>query len=125
QQWAFVADAVQPKYKMIFGGTCGIQEDISEIYHSIQSLYEFTEGMENLQIFVSGQGVVKDREILTIRLKEIDALHKTAHELHNQGLEEEQILEKMFNGESIFAALTQGELSRMNLLHSLLNWPLE
>ncbi|MFX1255505.1 MAG: MBL fold metallo-hydrolase, partial [Promethearchaeota archaeon] len=25
QQWAFVADAVQPKYKMIFGGTCGIQ----------------------------------------------------------------------------------------------------
>ncbi len=125
QQWAFVADAVQPKYKMIFGKTSSIQEDISEIYHSIQNLHEFTEGMKNLQIFVSGHGVFRGRETLTTRLTEIDTLHKTAHEFYNQGLEEEQILEKMFNGESIFAALTQGELSRINLVHSLLKWPLE
>ncbi|MFW9972004.1 MAG: MBL fold metallo-hydrolase, partial [Candidatus Odinarchaeota archaeon] len=42
QQWAFVADAVQPKYKMIFGRNSDIQEDISVIYQSLYRLYKFT-----------------------------------------------------------------------------------
>ncbi|MFW9820527.1 MAG: MBL fold metallo-hydrolase, partial [Candidatus Thorarchaeota archaeon] len=51
QQWAFVADAVQPKYKMIFGKNSDIQEDISLIYQSLSKLYEFTVNMDKLLIF--------------------------------------------------------------------------
>ncbi|MFX0095656.1 MAG: MBL fold metallo-hydrolase [Candidatus Hodarchaeota archaeon] len=124
QQWAFVADAVQPRYKMLFGGSSDIQEDISLIYHSIQKLYNFTKGMDNLKLFVSGRGVFKGRGFLKGRLEEIDSLHKSVHALNNRDLTEEEILEEIFGGESVFSGLTEGEFSRMNLIRSLLKWSL-
>ncbi len=54
QQWAFVGDAVIPKRKMLFGGTCNFHEDIHQIYDSTKKLAELTEGMEHLRIFIAG-----------------------------------------------------------------------
>lgn len=133
QQWAFVADAVQPKYKMLFGGNSDIQEDISLIYQSLQNLYESTEGMDKLLIFSAGNGVFKSREFLIERMDEIQEKHKEVHESYNNflknGLSEIQvikkILKKIFKRESIFGRLTQGDISRKNLIISLLNWQLK
>ncbi|MFW9995250.1 MAG: MBL fold metallo-hydrolase [Candidatus Odinarchaeota archaeon] len=122
EQWAFVADAVLPKYKLLFGGTCNIQEDVSLIYYSILRLYEFTEGIDNLQVFVSGKGTFKGREYLKERILELENFRKTAHGLLNKGLDEQQILDEMFGGESVIGMFTDGELSRMNLVKSLLKW---
>lgn len=124
QQWAFVADGVIPKYKRIFGTTSSIQEDISQIYQSIQNLYEFTNGMDNLQIFLSGRGVVFGREYLLERMQEIMNLRMRAHELNEQGSSVEDITQNIFPGEDIFGILTNGELSCQNLIKSLLEWKL-
>jgi len=129
-QWAFVADAVQPKYKMLFGGKCDIQEDISLIYQSLQELYEFTEGMDELLIFSAGNGVFHGREFLIERMDEIQEKHKKVHESYNNflksGLSETQVIKKIlreiFKKESIFGRLTQGDISKKNLIISLLNW---
>lgn len=122
QGWLIVADAVQPKYRMIFGGTSNIQEDIHQIHDSILELYRWTEGVANLQIFPAGQEMVMGREVLKIRAEEIEALHTQAHKLAKQGLTEKKQLKEMFGGESAVGILTRSELSRVNLLHSLLKW---
>ncbi len=133
KQWAFVADAVQPKYKMLFGKNSDIQEDISLIYESLQKLYEFTEGMNNLLIFSAGNGVLQGRDFLIEKSNEIKNLHKKVHEnykiLDKEDFSEEQIhkkiVKRIFKRESVIGKLTQGDLSRENLIVSLLNWPLE
>ncbi len=130
QQWAFVADAVQPKYKMIFGGKSDIQEDISLIYQSLQNLYDYTEGMGNLLIFSAGNGVLYGREFLIKKMIEIKNLHINVHEHYKEllknGYSEKQIvrkiLKKIFGKESIIGQLTGGDLSRKNLIISLLKW---
>jgi glyoxylase-like metal-dependent hydrolase (beta-lactamase superfamily II) len=132
QQWAFVADAVQPKYKMIFGKNSDIQEDISLIYHSLSNLYEFTESMNNLLIFSAGNGVLQGRKIITEKMEEIEDLHKKAHEFNRQFQKDgysgkklvRKIIKKLLGRESIIGKLTQGDLSRENLILSLLNWSL-
>jgi glyoxylase-like metal-dependent hydrolase (beta-lactamase superfamily II) len=132
QQWAFVADAVQPKYKMIFGKNSDIQEDISLIYQSLSNLYEFTKGMNNLLIFSAGNGVLQGREIIMEKMEEIEDLHKKAHEFNSQFQKDgysgkklvRKIIKKLLGRESIIGQLTQGDLSRENLILSLLNWSL-
>ena len=122
QQWAFVADAVLPKYQNLFGGTCNIQEDISVIFQSIKDIYDFTEGMNDLQIFVSGKGVFKGRKFLHERLEDIWNLRTQVHELYEKGVNEEQILDDIFGGEGAAGIMTNGELSRLNMIISLLQW---
>lgn len=123
-QMAFVGDAVLPKYRMLFGETSSIQEDIEQIHDSIRQLCDETEGMEKLEIFIAGHGLMEGRTFLQEKLAEIEALHQQAHELSDLGLEERKILKKMFNGESFIATFSRGELSRLNLLKSLLGWPI-
>lgn len=130
QQWAFVADAVQPKYKMIFGKNSDIQEDISIIYQSLSKLYEFTVGMKNLIIFSAGNGLFKGREFILKKMEEIEDLRTRTHKLSRyfeaEGFSREKIIrkiiKKLFGGESIIAKLTRGALSRENLVISLLKW---
>ncbi|MHA2328778.1 MAG: MBL fold metallo-hydrolase, partial [Candidatus Hodarchaeales archaeon] len=73
KEWAFVTDSVQIKYKRIFGGNSSIQEDISTIYNSILKLYRFTEGMDDLKVFLQGREVV-NRDFLSDKLREIKEL---------------------------------------------------
>jgi glyoxylase-like metal-dependent hydrolase (beta-lactamase superfamily II) len=130
QQWAFVADAVQPIYKMIFGGHSDIQEDISQIYSSLQELYEFTDGLENLLIFSAGNGVLSGRDFLIKKMSEIRQMHAKVHDSYKSilknGISEKQILrrllKKVFEKESFIGQMTRGALSRKNLIISLLEW---
>lgn len=130
EQWAFVADAVQPKYKMIFGKNSDIQEDISQIYQSLSDLYDITEGMDHLIIFSAGNGVMQGRDILIEKMEEIEKLNIKVHNYNKQFQEEgisgkkliRKILKKLFGRESIISQLTQGDLSRENLIISLLKW---
>ncbi len=130
QQWAFVADAVQPKYKMIFGRNSGIQEDISLIYQSLSKFYEFTEDLDKLLIFSAGNGVLRGRETIKEKVEEIENLYLKVHEeyrkLHKEGFKGNKLIKKIvkniFKRESIIAQLTQGDLSRENLIFSLLKW---
>ncbi|MCP4760497.1 MAG: MBL fold metallo-hydrolase [archaeon] len=124
QEWAFVTDGVMPKYKMIFGGTSNIQENIQGIYQSIKKLYNYTEGMENLQLFLTGHGCFKGREFLMEKMKELETIHIEVHKLEKQGLKTRKILKKIFGGESATGILTRYELSCINLIKSLLEWPL-
>ena len=121
-QLAFVADAVLPKYKMIFGGTSAIKEDIKQTYVSIKNLYELTEGMDNLRIFIAGHGVYQGRSFLLEKLNEIKEMHENVHRLINKGRNAEEILNEMFGGEDFVGNFTRGELSIFNLIQSLMNW---
>lgn len=131
KQWAFVADAVQPKYKMIFGAHSDIQEDISLIYQSLGELYDFTEGMDDLLIFSAGNGVFHGRDFIIERMSEIQNMHSRVHELYNELTREnviekrkvKKILKKIFGKESFIGQMTRGALSRKNLIISLLRWP--
>jgi glyoxylase-like metal-dependent hydrolase (beta-lactamase superfamily II) len=122
QEWVFVADAVLPKYQVLFGYPCNIQEDIALIYASIRSIYNATEGMGNLKVFVSGKGVFEGRGYLKARLEEIKSLHTDVHAYKAKGLTPEQILEEIYGGEGLMGIMTNGELSHLNLINSLLRW---
>ncbi len=132
KQWVFATDAVQPKYKMLFGAASDIQEDIAIIYNSIKTLYEYTTGMDDLKIFLSGSGVYKGRELLREKMNEIKTLHQDVHQLYAEEVkkydQEEKVLCKVlkrkFKRETAVGSLTQGDLSILNLIKSLLNWPL-
>ena len=132
QQWAFITDAVMPKYQMIFGKDTDIPEDISLIFQSINKLYNFSAGMDNLLLFTSGNGVFKGRSFLKERTEEIKSLHLKAHKFQNEakqkGLRDKQllryVLKKMFKRENFVGILTRGGLSHKNLIISLLEWPL-
>jgi len=133
QQWAFITDAVMPKYQMIFGKHTDIPEDISLIFQSIKKLYDFTKGMDNLLFFTSGKGVFKGRSFLKDRMDEINSLHLKAHRFQNEakqkGLLDKQllryVLKKMFKRENFVGTLTRGGLSNKNLILSLLEWPID
>lgn len=131
-EWAFVADAVQPKYRMLFGKESDIQEDIKKIYESIQKLYNRTKGMKELKIFTSSRGVFTGREFLQEKLSEIENLHKNAHKIYNELSEEydkedrllRKVLKEFIGRESVVGKLTRGDLSKMNLVKSLIQWSL-
>ena len=133
QQWAFITDAVMPKYQMIFGKHTDIPEDISLIFQSIKKLYDFTKRMDKLLLFTSGKGVFKGRSFLKDRMDEINSLHLKAHrfqhEAKQKGLLDKQliryVLKKMFKRENFVGVLTRGGLSSKNLILSLLEWPID
>ena len=130
KQWAFVADAVQPKYKMIFGKNSDIQEDISLIYQSLSDLYEFTDGMDKLLIFSAGNRVLQGRKILIKNMEEIDNLWIKVNEYRSQLQKEgnsrkkimKKIIKNLFGRDTTISHLTQGDLSCENLINSLLKW---
>ncbi|MHA1689510.1 MAG: MBL fold metallo-hydrolase [Promethearchaeota archaeon] len=131
-QWVFVADAIQPKYKMLFGGNSDIQEDISMIYDSIERLYNYTANLNKLKIFMSRSGVQEGREFLKEKLDEIKALHLKVHQAwekeakHNINQEKilRKVLKNVFGKETMVEKLSNGDLSTMNLVKSLLKWEL-
>ena len=132
EEWAFTTDAVMPKYTMIFGKNTDIPEDLSQIYDSIQKLYEYSESMNDLKIFTSGRGVFEGRNFLKEKMEELEDLHQKAHMYYAQAQQDtpkekrrlKYVLRKMFHKESFVGKFTRGDLSNMNLINSLLEWPL-
>jgi glyoxylase-like metal-dependent hydrolase (beta-lactamase superfamily II) len=133
KEWVFTTDAVQKKYKMIFGHESDIQEDMSLIYDSIKKLYQYTESMDNLKIFISGDQKTYNRKLLKEKIDEIEEKHQKVHDLYDKfekkGLKKDKILKKIlkefFGRESVVGKLTKGDLSNMNLIKSFLNWPIK
>ncbi|MHA1647044.1 MAG: MBL fold metallo-hydrolase, partial [Promethearchaeota archaeon] len=135
-QLLFVGDAIMKRYEMLFGGGCkDIQENIKEVYLSQKKLYELTEGMDDLQIFVA-HAKVYPRSFLKEKIDEIEKLHLDAHrfkdQLKGQGvIKTENVVKKIVNllwkkGENHFAKfMSKGELSNGNLVKSLLKWDLD
>ncbi|MFX0210381.1 MAG: MBL fold metallo-hydrolase [Candidatus Hodarchaeota archaeon] len=121
QEWAFVSDGIQVKYKRIFGGTSNIPEDISIIYQSILDISLFTQKMLNLQIFLPG-GKIYSRDLIHQKLEEIWNLRLKVHELNNQGFSVDEIVVRIFGEEDILASFTNGKLSKRNLILSLIEW---
>jgi glyoxylase-like metal-dependent hydrolase (beta-lactamase superfamily II) len=132
QQWAFVSDAIQPRYKMLFGHDSDIQENISEIVKSMKNLLEYTKHFSDLKVFISGHGIY-GREIIKQKIEEIQALHVRVHDLYikfskeqyNQPKILKKILKEIFGRETAIGKLTNGDLSIMNLIKSLHKWPLK
>lgn len=133
EEWVFTTDAVQKRYKMIFGNESDIQEDISQIYNSIKNLYLYTESMDSLKIFVSGDQQPYERKLLKNKMNEIEDLHRKVHQLYNDFDKNElnekkilkKILKKLFGRESVVGKLTSGDLSNINLIKSFLDWPIK
>ncbi len=130
-QWAFVGDLMLPQYQMLFGTTSDIQEDIKTITESLEKLYAFTEGLNDLLIFVAGRGVYQGRAIIKTRIAEIHELREKVHAQYNEfgsdvkeSRKMRKMLQTLFGGETFFAGMSHGELSRENLITSLLRWTL-
>jgi glyoxylase-like metal-dependent hydrolase (beta-lactamase superfamily II) len=122
KEWVFAADGIQMKYKRIFGESSNIQEDISLIYQSISELYNFTKDMDNLTLFLSGQDVIYGTDFIRDRLTAIDNLYQTVSTFVLHGLSIEEIEQNIFKKQDILSTFTNGELSRRNLIRSLVNW---
>ncbi len=135
-QIAFVGDAIMYKYGYTFGGSSAdLYEDISQIYNSQKSLYKITEGMDNLKIFVAHVGMV-NRNFIAEKMKEIEDLHTKAHKIQKELIDigyrrqskiVKEIIRKIWRkGELLqFKILSMGEISRANLVATLLKWPLD
>jgi glyoxylase-like metal-dependent hydrolase (beta-lactamase superfamily II) len=133
KQWLFVADAVLSRYTTLFGGSSpDLHENIEQIHDSHKKILQFTEGMDHLQVYLAHQGIFT-RQLLIEKVDEIKKLHQNAHRIRNQlfaeGVVEERkqfrkIIREMFGDESPAAGMSQGEMSRENLIRSLLEWPL-
>ncbi len=121
REWAFVSDGIQVKYKRIFGGTSSIPEDISLIYQSIQEISRFTEKMTNLKIFLPG-GKIYSRDLINQKLLEIWNLRLEVHDLVSHGFSVDEIVVKIFGVKDMFALVTNGKLSKKNLITSLIKW---
>lgn len=132
-QLLFVGDAIMKRYKMIFGGSCqDIQENIEEIYNSQKLLYELTEGMDNLQIFVA-HSKVYSREFLKEKMMELENLHTNVHQIKQQlekngTIKEKTLVKRVIKqiwpkGEDLFSKfMSGGEICIGNLVKSLLKW---
>ncbi len=124
QGWAFVADAILPKFLRIFRKT-NIKESIEEIYDSMKSLLDYSKDFKNLLIFIAGHGLFENgRKLITDNLNELDKLHEQVHALYAQGFTEKKILKNIFGKEGLIGDFTGGVLSKMNLIKSLLEWNL-
>ncbi|MHA2307229.1 MAG: MBL fold metallo-hydrolase [Candidatus Hodarchaeales archaeon] len=122
KQWVFAADGIQMTYKRLFGKSSNISEDISVIYRSIKELYNFVIDMDNLKLFLTGKDVIYGSKFLLDRLTEIENLHQNVSELYQQGQTIEDIDKLIFKKEDFLDIHTNGELSRKNLIESLIKW---
>ena len=131
QEWAFVSDAVQPRYRMLFGHNSDIQEDISQIFSSLVNLLEYTTSFNDLKIFIAGHGVYS-RSLLEQKIEKITDLHLKVHNLYLKYSKESdekskilrKILKAIFRRETVIGKMTNGDLSVMNLIKSLYEWEL-
>lgn len=125
QGWAFVADAVLPKFLRIFRKT-NIKESIEEIYNSMKALLTHVKDLEKLNIFIAGHGLFEDgRKLITEKINELDEMHEKVHALKAQGYSDRKILRTTLGKEGMIGNFTRGVLSKMNLVKSLLEWDLD
>jgi len=125
QQWCFVTDTIVPTYQMIFGEPSeDIHEDMRQIHASLRQLQHHSAGMDRLTIFTAGFGMFPGHEILAKNISDIEGLHEKVHELKAKGLQDRTIVDELFGEEHPIGLMTNYALSRLNLVRSLLRWPI-
>lgn len=128
--WVFVSDSVVPSYQTIFNesrkelgkGMEPVNEDIEQIYSSLKKLKDYTTEIEEFSVYASYFGKFEDRKIIEKNIEELESLHAKVHNLKMEGLSPQEIVKEIFDGEHITGKLTDGALSRLNLVNSLLEW---
>ncbi|MFW9819981.1 MAG: hypothetical protein ACFFE5_10255, partial [Candidatus Thorarchaeota archaeon] len=78
----------------------------------------------------AGNGELQGRNVIKEKMEEIENLYNKVHQeyikLQKEGFKEniliKNIVKNIFKRESIIGKLTQGDLSRENLILSLLKW---
>jgi glyoxylase-like metal-dependent hydrolase (beta-lactamase superfamily II) len=126
RHWAFVSDTIVPKYQMIFGEPSeDIHEDMHQIHTSLKKLQQHTVEMDHLTIFTAGFGEFPGHDILKKNISDIENLHEKVHELKDRELNDHKIVEELFGEEHATGHRTNYALSRLNLVRSLLRWPIE
>ncbi len=129
EEWVFISDSVVSNYQMIFGegrkdlpeNMEPVHDNMEQIYFSLKKLQEHVEKMENASIFTASQGKFEDSKIIEKNIQQIEELHEGIQKYKDQGLEDEEIVEKIFGEEHIVGELTQKGLSRINVIKSLKN----
>lgn len=129
EEWIFISDSVVSKYQMIFGENRKdlpkdmepVHDDMEEIYFSLKKLEKRSKKMENATIFTASQGKFEDSKIIEKNIQQIEELSEKVQKYKNQGLEDEEIGEKMFGEEHMIGELTDQGLSRINIIKSLKN----
>jgi ribonuclease/clavin/mitogillin len=125
RQWCFVSDTIVPSYQMIFGEPSeDIHEDMGQIHASLKQLQHRTAEMDHLTIFTAGFGMFPGHEILAKNISDIEVLHEKVHELKAKGFEDRAIVDELFGEEHQIGHMTNYALSRLNLVRSLLRWPI-
>ncbi|MCJ7806734.1 MAG: MBL fold metallo-hydrolase [Clostridia bacterium] len=117
--WCFSGDLfVSEKIKVLRP-----EEDISAIMRSMQKLLDFDLPREQeLVLFTSiGKIVLQGKTALKSCLVYLENLGREVKQLYrDEGLIEEQIVERLFGGESTMAELTNGQFASVHLIRSLL-----
>ncbi len=94
------------------------EEDAGAIMRSMQKLLDRG---HDFALFTSiGKKVPNGREALGSCLDYLKSLAREVKLLHQQGLSEGHIMDRIFGGESSMAELTNGQFSSINLINSLL-----
>ncbi len=127
--WIFISDSVVSKYQMIFGekrkdlpdGMMPVHDHMGQIYSSLKKLKRRTDKIKNPTIFTASQGKFEDSKIIEKNIQQIEKLHEKIQKYNKQGLDDEDIVEKIFGKEHIVGELTNQGLSRGNLINSLKN----
>lgn len=128
--WVFVSDSIVPNYQTIFNETGGelgesmepVNEDIKQIFSSLKRLRDYTAEMDDFSVYSSYFGKFEDRKIIEENIEELESMHVEVHKLKRKGFNPQEIVEEIFGGEHITGDLTNGALSRLNLVNSLLEW---
>ena len=88
-------------------------------YINSQKRLRVSEGYENIENETYDTSVKK---VIQSEMNEIKQLHTSVKEFSLQGLNTEEILIQVFKEESFSGIMTNGELSRLNMIKSLMEW---
>ena len=124
---------IEPDYGWCFSGDLFVsekikvlrpEENVCEIMQSMRKLLDYNLAADKeLTLYTSiGKIVPKGREALKACLDYLQSIGLEAGHLHcEENLTLEQIVDRLFGGESAMSALTGGQFAGKNLIKSLLN----
>jgi len=95
------------------------EENVADMVRSLRMIDRLPS--ERLVLFTSLGRIVEDgRAAVANCIKYLEELSRKVHGLAGSGLDEQGIVERIFGGEHLFASLTDGQYTSLNLVRSIL-----
>lgn len=115
------------KKRLLFSTDCFIDNQQSVIFNweNANKMLETLKDLKRLNfkfVFLENGNLATPHDLEDL-VKYWTDLKSKSHELHLKGYSSKQIVKQIFGKESIFKKMTGGDLSRENLIRSLLNLP--